>query len=184
MKINLYHTGYEIIKSPDIHYGRKNADFGQGFYMSDNGEFAGRWAKEKRGCDIIVNSYELDTEGLQVKEFQRDSEWSEYIFNNRAARDDYLKEYDVIIGPIANDTLFNTFGIITSGYLSRDEALQLLLVGPCYKQIVLKTTEAADRLKWLSAEVMDINIIQAYAKQVTAEEEDYQEAIAKVMEGF
>jgi hypothetical protein len=30
----LYHTGFDEIKHPDIHIGRKNADFGQGFYLS------------------------------------------------------------------------------------------------------------------------------------------------------
>ena len=35
----LYHVGFDIIKNPDIHYGRKNADFGQGFYLTDDKEF-------------------------------------------------------------------------------------------------------------------------------------------------
>lgn len=30
----LYHTGYQEIREPDIHHGRKNADFGQGFYLT------------------------------------------------------------------------------------------------------------------------------------------------------
>ena len=37
----LYHTGYQEIASPDVHYGRKNADFGQGFYLTANEAFAG-----------------------------------------------------------------------------------------------------------------------------------------------
>ena len=41
-KMRLYHTGYEEIREPDIHHGRKNADFGQGFYMTANEEFACR----------------------------------------------------------------------------------------------------------------------------------------------
>lgn len=45
----LYHTGYQEIKSPDVFYGRKNADFGQGFYMTPDEEFARRWAKERKG---------------------------------------------------------------------------------------------------------------------------------------
>ena len=36
--IQLFHTGYQIITSPDITIGRRNADFGQGFYLSDNVE--------------------------------------------------------------------------------------------------------------------------------------------------
>jgi len=42
--MTLYHTSDREIKSPDIYYGRKNADFGQGFYMSPDRDFSYRWA--------------------------------------------------------------------------------------------------------------------------------------------
>ena len=42
-------------------------------------------------------------------------------------------------GPIANDTIYNTFGIFTSGLLGREESLRLLCLGPEYEQIVIKT---------------------------------------------
>ena len=44
----LFHLGYQVIEKPDIHYGRKNADFGQGFYLTAQDEFAGKWAKERK----------------------------------------------------------------------------------------------------------------------------------------
>ena len=37
---------------------------------------------------------------------------------------DALSDYDVIIGPVANDTIFNTMGIMTSGFLSDEEAIE------------------------------------------------------------
>ncbi len=48
-KMLLYHTGFQEIAHPDVHFGRKNADFGQGFYTADDETFAVRWAREKRG---------------------------------------------------------------------------------------------------------------------------------------
>ncbi len=45
-KILLYHASYVVIEKPDIHFGRKNADFGQGFYLTKDLSFARRWAKE------------------------------------------------------------------------------------------------------------------------------------------
>ena len=36
-RMTLYHTSYQIIREPDVRYGRKNADFGQGFYLSPAG---------------------------------------------------------------------------------------------------------------------------------------------------
>ena len=45
--MRLYHTGYEEIREPDIHHGRKNADFGQGFYMTaDEEAFAQNFAQQ------------------------------------------------------------------------------------------------------------------------------------------
>ena len=44
----LYHTSNQIIKDPDIHHGRKNADFGWGFYLTPDREFTYRWAREVR----------------------------------------------------------------------------------------------------------------------------------------
>ena len=67
----LYHTGYQEIRDPDVHYGRKNADFGQGFYLTDDREFACRWAKERKGSDTIVNTYDLSLTGLKVHRFAR-----------------------------------------------------------------------------------------------------------------
>ena len=41
--MKLYHTGREEIREPDIRRGRRNADFGQGFYLTPDREFARRW---------------------------------------------------------------------------------------------------------------------------------------------
>ena len=43
----LYHTSDRDIKNPDIHRGRKNADFGWGFYLTPDKDFTYRWAREK-----------------------------------------------------------------------------------------------------------------------------------------
>ena len=84
--MRLYHTGYEEIREPDIHHGRKNTDFGQGFYMTANEAFACRWARERAGKKTIMNTYELDLEGLALHRFERDTDWFNYIYNNRAGR--------------------------------------------------------------------------------------------------
>ena len=62
----LYHTGFAEIKTPDIYYGRKNADFGQGFYLTPDLEFSEHWAKERNGFKTFHNVYELDTDGLKI----------------------------------------------------------------------------------------------------------------------
>lgn len=180
--INLYHAGYVVIEHPDIHYGRKNADFGQGFYTTDNSEFARRWAREKPGTDIIINSYSLDTGNLKVKEFKRDTEWFEYIFANRRMNPDIYADYDVIIGPIANDTIYDTLGIITSGFLSDEEAMKVLMVGPCFRQIVLKSERAASNLKFLSSQVLSGDDIAEARVKFAQDNELFQAEFATAME--
>jgi len=143
--IHLYHTGFDKIDHPNIHYGRKNADFGQGFYLSDNEEFSKRWARERSGLTTYINFYDLDTEGLDIKRFSRDEEWFDYIYSNRAGYRDRLIGYDVITGPITNYTIYDTWGITTSGLLKREQALQLLLIGPQYMQTAIKSEKAAQK---------------------------------------
>ena len=154
----LYHTGDREIIYPDIHHGRKNADFGWGFYLTPDREFTYRWAKD----NAVVNEYELDEQGLDMHVFLRDQEWFKYIFNNRRLKDGL--EADVIIGPIANDTIFDTLGIITSGYLKPEEAMKLLLIGPAYNQVAIKTEKAVKKLRFIRSEKierMDENALKA-----------------------
>ncbi len=169
----VYHTSSTVIKEPDIYHGRKNADFGQGFYLSPDLDFSKRWAS----ADSYINEYEFDTEGLDVVRFQRTAEWFEYIFSNRRAVDTI--EADVVIGPIANDTIFDTFGIISSGFLSAGEATKLLMIGPEYTQIAIKSEKAVSQLKWLRAD--EANVDDAIRQARKADEEEYQRLFAEGM---
>lgn len=178
--LTLFHAGFSIVKEPDVSIGRKNADFGQGFYLTSDEEFARRWARERKGEQTIINTYLLDTDNLAVHRFARNEEWFDYIFGNRNFHPDELSA-DVIIGPIANDTIYDTFGIITSGFLKREDALRLLLIGPEYEQIALKTGKAAKQLKWTGAEVLHPDTIAGYRKLVASEEKEYQELFAEEM---
>ena len=183
-KLNLFHTGFEIIKNPDIALGRKNADFGQGFYLSGSKEFSLRWAKQRKGLVTYLNAYELTADGLNIKRLTRNEEWFEYIYDNRSGYPDSKKENDVIIGPIANDTLYDTWGIITSGLLKRDIALSLLLGGPLYEQTVIKTEKALSRLRFTDAREINVEEIEEDRETVKREEKEYQKYVSDTMEMF
>ena len=177
----LYHLGYEVIEKPDVRYGRKNADFGQGFYLTAQDEFAGKWAKERKEQQPVLNTYEMDLTGLELHRFVRDAHWYDYICNNRAGRRDTLGA-DVIIGPIANDTIYDTLGIFTSGILKREAALEFLMIGPEYEQIALKTDKAADQLRWKSARIIGREEISRFRDAVVKEQEEYLHAVGVAME--
>ena len=89
---------------------------------------------------------------------------------------------DVIIGLIANNSIYDTLGIFTSGFLKPEEALRLLLIGPEYEQIAIKSQRAADQLKWISARTIDSNENIQYQKILIAEQETYLREIGEAME--
>ncbi len=179
--MRLYHVGYQTIEKPDIYFGRKNADFGQGFYMTIDKDFAFRWAKERNNQDIIVNMYDLNIEGLEMHTFIRDNSWYDYIYGNRNGQTDYMTQ-DVICGPIANDIIYDTLGITTSGFLSKEMAMRLFMIGPEYKQVVIKTIKAAEHLRWISSNKIDKEELREYKKIMTKEEAEFQKLFAEEME--
>lgn len=168
----LYHTSDREIRTPDIHYGRKNADFGWGFYLTPDREFTYRWARE----NAVVNVYELDENELNMHTFTRDIHWFEYIFNNRRLRDSLAA--DVVIGPIANDTILDTLGIISSGFLKPEAAVRLLMIGPEYKQVVIKTEKALKQLCFIRSEKIE----RMDGEALQMEQEAYQNAFAQEFE--
>lgn len=163
--MKLYHVSDRIIKAPDIHAGRSNADFGPGFYLSTDEEFSGNWAREKANTDIYVNVYDLDTDGLAVKTLSRNIEWFKIIYNNRLSRGDGLSDCDVAIGPVAADTLFDTLGIATSGLIEDEIALAIISIGHEYTQVAVKSDKALSKLKWADAfTISDESLRQARAR--------------------
>ena len=108
------------------------------------------------------------------------SQWFSYLYDNRHNKED-IYNGDVIIGPIANDTIYDTFGIISSGILSKEEAMTLLLIGPEYTQIVLKSEKAVRQLKWLDTRVLKQEEVSSYQKIVKEEEKEYQKLFTEAM---
>lgn len=169
--MRLFHTSNMEIREPDVVRGRKNADFGQGFYLTPDLDFACRWASR----DAIVNEYEFDESGLLIHRFARDEDWFRYIFENRRAKDSLA--VDVVVGPIANDTIFETFGVISSGFLKPEDAMKLLMIGPEFTQIAIKTEKAVRQLHWIRSE----KITRIGAEQRKAEQDAYDAAFAEVL---
>jgi len=171
----LYHTSDRVIRNPDIHYGRKNADFGEGFYLSPDRDFIYRWAKK----DAVVNTYDLDETGLNIHVFTRSADWFRYIFGNRRLKDGLSA--DAVIGPIANDTIFDTLGILSSGYLKPEDALKLLMIGPEYTQIAVKTEKAANQLRFIRSEKIEQIAAEALKKEQDAFLETFASQLEKIL---
>lgn len=96
----------------DLLKSKPNKDFGRGFYLSADYEQALNMAKVKveqleSGFPIVQN-YIVDDDALDALRVLRfdsySEEWAKFILLNRNnPTDKPVHEYDVIIGPIAND---------------------------------------------------------------------------------
>lgn len=175
----VYHTGFDIIKYPDLLRGRRNADFGPGFYLSPDKEFSLRWAKRSSTRKTYVNEYEFNTEGLNIVTLTKDEQWFDFIKNNRNGNPDSLNDVDVIIGPIANDTLYETFGVLSSGFVSRETALKVLKYGNEYTQIVIKSSRANAQLKWINSVTLTDDELEGFSSYMKEENEKFQMYLAK-----
>ena len=108
----LYHgtnVGFENI---DLSKSKPNKDFGQGFYLSADYNQAMDMAKTKveqleTGMPIVM-AFEVDELQMDQLNIQRYSEYSEdwakfILLNRRNSTHKPVHDYDIVIGPIAND---------------------------------------------------------------------------------
>ena len=153
----VYHGSNLEIRTPDCLHSRKSVDFGPGFYVTPLLEQAQNWtAKFKRkGEPAIVSQYELDdsafTEYRTLRFDSYSGEWLDYVFACRQGNDP--DEYDMIMGGVANDRVYDTINLYFERLISRDEALERLkYYGPSY-QICIKRQELLDQsLTFLGSE--------------------------------
>lgn len=112
--MRLYHGSTIDINHIDLSKSKPNKDFGKGFYLSAEEDQAREMAVFKAlqlELEPIINTYEFDerlleeNRELKVKRFSTyDEEWAEFIFANRNnASAQPVHDYDIVIGPIAND---------------------------------------------------------------------------------
>ena len=149
----LYHGSYIKIEKPDLNHSRDNIDFGKGFYTTPILEQAKKWADRfaKRGKTAVVTRYEFDADSLnQLKVLRFDSyseDWLDFIINCRSGKDE--SNYDIVIGGVANDKVFNTLELFFDGLIAKDEAIKRLKYEKPNMQICFRTLKALENLKYV-----------------------------------
>ena len=108
----LYHGTNKDFGEIDLEKSKPNKDFGRGFYLSKNYSQAMDMAKIKveqlnTGSPVVL-TFEINEEqmsGLNTLQFDEyNEEWAKFILLNRQnATDKPAHDYDIVIGPIAND---------------------------------------------------------------------------------
>ncbi|MDO4310943.1 MAG: DUF3990 domain-containing protein [Prevotella sp.] len=110
--MKLYHGSNVEFGDIDLKRSKPNKDFGRGFYLSDNYEQALDMARIKvvqlEAGRPVVMTYEVDDrflDDLRILRYDSYSEeWAKFILLNRNNPSDTpAHDYDVVIGPIADD---------------------------------------------------------------------------------
>ena len=126
----VYHGGTDRIENPICKFGRKNLDFGQGFYLTDLLEQAITWGKNiasVRNKNFIINRYKFNREEIlsnyNCKIFESyDKEWLEFIVGNRTGQN-LAAGFDYVEGGVANDRVIDTINLYISGLMDLNTAL-------------------------------------------------------------
>ena len=115
--IEVYHGSGEIIYYPEIRKTKYTKDFSWGFYCTKSYEQAKRWAERKHE-NGIVNVYRyIEDNTLNIKKFDgMTDEWLDFIAGCRNGR---VHDYDIVEGPMADDTIWNFVNDYLNGNISR-----------------------------------------------------------------
>ena len=154
----LYHGSFLEIKKPDLVHSRSNVDFGRGFYVTPLREQAEKWCGKykRRGKQGIISRYEYDENlenELKILKFDSYSEeWLDFILNCRNGNDS--TNYDLVIGGVANDKVFNTVELFFDGLIDKMEAINRLKYEKPNLQICFRTEKALSLLHFEGSETI------------------------------
>ena len=149
--MTVYHGGYQAVEKPEIRIGRNTKDFGNGFYCTIIKEQAERWAR--RYSAKVVSIYDVRfQEGLSIKEFQNmTEEWLDFIVACRSGKD---HTYDIVIGAMADDQIYNYVSDYIGGAITREQFWALARFKYPTHQIAFCSERALKCLTYRECEVL------------------------------
>ena len=173
--ITIFHGSEKIIEHPIWGEGRKNNDFGIGFYCTESLELAKEWAVSSLR-DGFANKYTLDTKYLNILNLNSSAytilNWIAVLVEHRlfsittpVARraKSYLVEkfgvnvnaFDIIRGYRADDSYFDYAESFINNAISVEQLAQAMKLGKLGEQIVIKSKYAFTKLKYKGFEVAE-----------------------------
>ena len=145
----LFHGSNVEVSSPHLMPQTRALDFGRAFYLTSDVDQASKWAQTsvlRRGeGNALVSVYELNDEvfaQLNVLRFVApDADWLRYVTDNRMGRASEA-DYDIVVGPVANDNTMPVLNLFFKGAYSEEETLCRLLPQRLKDQYAFKTENA------------------------------------------
>ena len=155
----VYHGSDRAVSKPDVMHSRKNVDFGSGFYVTPLEKQAINWSRRtaRRKGLPVVSRYNLDENCFKTYKTLRfdeySGEWLDFVLSCRREMD--CSEYDIVMGGVANDRVFDTIELLLNGLIDKETALgRLRFERPNY-QICIRSQDVIDEcLQWLGSEIL------------------------------
>lgn len=153
----VYHGSDVVVDKPILLKPKRTLDFGAGFYTTTNKKqavnFANKVMLRNDSKTKVVSMYEIDIEEmietLDVLKFDKpNAGWLNFVFENRQGVYKGI-QYDVVIGAVADDTIYRVFGLYEAGLLTREETLKRLKIRKLFNQVAFCTKKALEQLKYI-----------------------------------
>ncbi|MBQ3787756.1 MAG: DUF3990 domain-containing protein [Prevotella sp.] len=156
--MNLYHGTNADILQIDLWKSRVGKDFGLGFYLTPDKQVAQRQAERKFEQYGVGSArvYEYSVEdnaiqALRVLQFNSYSlEWARFVLMNRKNRTRIqIHDYDIVIGPIADDVIGYQIRRVEEGIITEEQFLEEIKYHTVTIQYIFATEKALQILRKL-----------------------------------
>ena len=182
--ITIYHGSKQVVDAPTFGEGKKNNDFGLGFYCTESNDLPKEWAVSSLS-DGFSNRYTLDTEYLKILTLNSPDytilNWTAILVSHRlfsiktpVARraKNYLIEnfginvnaYDLITGYRADDSYFDYAEAFLNNGITVEQLSRAMQLGKLGEQIVIKSKFAFSKIKFEGFEIAEKDIYYALRK--------------------
>ena len=166
--ITIYHGSEKIVEVPTFGEGKKNNDFGLGFYCTESEGLAKEWAVSSLR-NGFANKYTLDTEYMRILNLNSPEytilNWiavlvehrlfsiktpvarraKQYLIDNFSIN---VNAFDIITGYRADDSYFDYAESFLNNGISVEQLARAMKLGKLGEQIVIKSQFAFSRLKF------------------------------------
>ena len=182
--ITVYHGSKQIVEVPTFGLGRKNNDFGLGFYCTESNDLAKEWAVSSLS-DGFSNRYTLDTEYLNILNLNSPNytilNWIAVLVEHRLfsiktpiARKakQYLighfginvNAFDLITGYRADDSYFDFAEAFLNNAITVEQLSRAMRLGKLGEQIVLKSPFVFSKIRYEGFDTAEKNRYYALRK--------------------
>lgn len=142
----IYHGSYCVVDSPKIIKGKYTKDFGVGFYCTILENQAIKWSSKYK--TPVINKYEYnENNNLKIKNFvMMSEEWLDFIIDCRSGK---KHDYDIVIGAMADDQVYNYITDLIEGVITRDAFWELAKFRHPTHQIAFCSDRALECIKFI-----------------------------------